>query len=236
MNPASLEREPPMDLAGRAWSELDAVQGPDGHQLVREQILERDATTGEVCAIPIRLRIPRQLDLVHGRVEARKWFAAQRGLDTDRDSDIFGAAALGFWAGKEIADRVVAPEINEGFKSIDELNAYSHKAQMVAESPGATQKEKQQALAELQARIKATEQGGNVATTTMGWLAHAATGASVRIRTQAFGGIGSALSAVLLRRFRLPSQHRLQTAGKLDKPTGGNGLPPKPGNGPGHGG
>lgn len=163
---------------------------------------------------------------------------------------VLGAAAAGFMAGKVIADEVVAPQIDKGFKSIDELNAFAHHAQTVAESPRATAEEKSKVLAELQARIKATQEGGNVSTTVMGWLAHAATGGEAKTDAEIRGAsvkqgedAARALQASLTKGGTGVEQSLLRgaaaierAAGKLDKPGGGNGLPPAPGNAPGFGG
>jgi hypothetical protein len=77
------------ELGGRTWAELEIIPGEDGHMLVRDQIRERDPASGAWRAIPVRVRIPRAMDLIRARADARAWFATFKDLDADRDAETF---------------------------------------------------------------------------------------------------------------------------------------------------
>lgn len=77
------------ELGGKTWEELELVQAEDGHKLVRDSIKERNPKTGEIKEVPVFVRIPRPRDLIVAKAEARSWFATFKGLDVDRDSEMF---------------------------------------------------------------------------------------------------------------------------------------------------
>ena len=77
------------ELGGKTWGELELIQAEDGHKLIRDSIKERNPKTGEIKEVPVFVRIPRPRDLIVARAEARSWFATFKGLDADRDSEMF---------------------------------------------------------------------------------------------------------------------------------------------------
>lgn len=81
--------EPIPELGNRTWSELEAVRGDDGHLLIKDQLRQRDAKTGQWVAVPVLVRVPRAKDIITARSDARVWMSKLKGLDPDRDSDVF---------------------------------------------------------------------------------------------------------------------------------------------------
>lgn len=77
------------ELGNRTWAELEIIPGEDGHMLVRDQIRERDPASGAWRATEVRVRIPRPMDLIRARSDARAWFAQFKDLDAERDAELF---------------------------------------------------------------------------------------------------------------------------------------------------
>jgi len=77
------------EVGGRTWSELEVVDAEDGHRLVRDVIREKVPGSDKVKDVPVMVRIPRPMDLVTARVDARVAFAKHKALDADRDKDLF---------------------------------------------------------------------------------------------------------------------------------------------------
>jgi hypothetical protein len=78
------------EVGGKTWAELEVVEGEDGHQLVRDCIREKVPGAERTRDVPVMVRIPRPMDLVTARVDARMAFAKHKALDADRDEDLFG--------------------------------------------------------------------------------------------------------------------------------------------------
>lgn len=77
------------ELGNRTWAELEIIPGEDGHMLVRDQIREREPASGAWRATEVRVRIPRPMDLIRARSDARAWFAKFKDLDVERDAELF---------------------------------------------------------------------------------------------------------------------------------------------------
>ena len=103
-------------------------------------------------------------------------------------------------------------------------------------------------MAELQARIKATQEGGNIASTIMGWGANVVSGgeaktdaqaraASVKQAQEAAAALHGSLSkggTSVEQSLQRGAAAIERAASRLDKGGTGNGLPTTPGNTPGY--
>jgi hypothetical protein len=76
------------ELGNRSWAELEVVEHNDGTLLFSDKIRKR-TKCGGIEEIPVRVRIARKSHLVNARAEARIWFGSIKGLDFDRDRDVF---------------------------------------------------------------------------------------------------------------------------------------------------
>jgi len=80
--------EPIPELGGATWAELEVVRHGSGRLLFPDKLRRRNER-GEVIEIPVRVWVPNAGDHVEARLAARVWFASKKGLDPDRDKDLF---------------------------------------------------------------------------------------------------------------------------------------------------
>ena len=74
------------ELGGRTWAELELVEDDDGRILFRDQIRLR--TPSGWKAVPVRVRVPRPMDLLRARRDARV-AVKEWGLDEQKDAGLF---------------------------------------------------------------------------------------------------------------------------------------------------
>lgn len=75
-------------FGGASWEELELIRHESGRLLFPDKLRRRDAN-GNVVETKVRVWVPVPNDSVHARTEARGWFNAQKGLDPDRDKNLF---------------------------------------------------------------------------------------------------------------------------------------------------
>jgi hypothetical protein len=77
------------ELDSRTWAELEVLPHPtEGTLLFKDKIRKRNAK-GKFEDEPVRVRIVRPLQIAQARADCRQWFATLKGLDPDRDKDVF---------------------------------------------------------------------------------------------------------------------------------------------------
>jgi hypothetical protein len=79
---------PIAELGGATWAELEVKQHEDGSLLFPSELRRRD-TEGKLVVRKVRVRAPRPGDHLKVRVEAIAWFSRLKGLDRERDKDMF---------------------------------------------------------------------------------------------------------------------------------------------------
>jgi hypothetical protein len=84
-----VESKPIESLGGRTWAELEAIRGDDGHLLIPDELRQRNARSGKFESVPVLVRVPRAKDILIARADARVWMSKFKGLDPERDSDVF---------------------------------------------------------------------------------------------------------------------------------------------------
>lgn len=81
--------KPIPELGNRTWAELEAVRDDGGHLFIPDTLRQRDPKTGDFRSVPVLVRVPRAKDIILARSDARVWMSKFKGLDPDRDTDVF---------------------------------------------------------------------------------------------------------------------------------------------------
>ena len=76
------------ELGGKTWDELEVRRHEDGRLMFPGELRRRDEKGGVVVR-KVRVCVPVPSDHVAARVDAAAWFAKQKGLERDRDKDLF---------------------------------------------------------------------------------------------------------------------------------------------------
>lgn len=80
--------EPIDELGGKTWDELEVRRHDNGRLMFPGELRRRDEK-GAVVVKRVRVCVPAPEDHVAARVEAIAWFSKQKGLDRERDKDLF---------------------------------------------------------------------------------------------------------------------------------------------------
>jgi hypothetical protein len=75
------------ELGARTWAELETFEDDAGRIYFPDRLLRR-ARDGSFVPVELSIRVPREPELRHARIVARR-IAAEDGLDSDRDPDRF---------------------------------------------------------------------------------------------------------------------------------------------------
>lgn len=73
------------EFLGRSWEELEVVEHENGALMFPAELRKRDKL-GKVARTPVRVRVPRPIDQLEARREARVWFDELR-LDIEEDKE-----------------------------------------------------------------------------------------------------------------------------------------------------
>lgn len=76
------------ELGGKTWDELEVRRHSNGRLMFPGELRRRDEK-GAIVVKKVRVCVPAPDDHVAARVEAIAWFAKQKGLDRERDKDLF---------------------------------------------------------------------------------------------------------------------------------------------------